>query len=146
MEEVISGTQKGEAGWGHLSGTSEESGHLGRSSEGGPGPHQWGRPRNLGTLGTFVFCFSINYFIALHRDLVGSCKKETRVCGLFFGGKRVGRAGEAIHSNASLGMEAATEAPGPFPEPWPGPCVLPPHQRQLLGYTCAFPARLGASC
>ena len=80
-----------------------------------------------------------NYFVALHRDLVGSFKKETRVCGPFFGGNRVGRAGEAIHSNANLGMGGAAEALGHFPEPWPGPCILLPHQRQLLSYACAFP-------
>ena len=142
MEEVISRTQEGEAGWGHLSGTSEESRHLGRSSEGESGPHQWGWPRNLGTLGTFVSCFSINYFVALHRDLVGSFKKETRVCGLFFGGNRVGCAGEAIHSNANLGMGGAAEAPGHFPEPWPGPCVLPATRGSCLVMRVLFPTRL----
>ena len=87
----------------------------------------------------FQILLFFDYFVALHRDLVGSFKKETRVCGLFFGGNRVGRAGEAIHSNANLGMGGAAEALGHFPEPWPGPCILLPHQRQLLSYACAFP-------
>lgn len=136
------GPWKGEQAWDTSQGHQRRAGIWGGAQGKNQEPHQWGWPRNLGTLGNFVSCFSVHYFVVLHCDRAGSCKKDTRVCGLFFGGKRVGGAGEAIHSKASLEMGGASKAPGHFPEPWSGPCVCPPTRGSCLVMGMLFPTRL----
>lgn len=62
--------------------------YLWRVSEEESGATQWGGLRNVGTLRTSFF--SVNYFVALHSDLAGSCRRNTGVCGLFCGEIRSG--------------------------------------------------------
>lgn len=101
-----------------------------------------GMAQKSGNSWNFVSCFSINYFVALHHDLVGSCRKRPESVGSSLGGK-VERAGEAILSNANLGMGGVAEAPGHFQNPGLAPAFShSPTRRQLLGYVSINHTRL----